>query len=122
MIENLILLYDYRCISAIVMYILTKTTKYTVVPIIVMSLTWLLHYKQIKEPSSVSPPSDTPQSTMNSMNSMNSKNSSNVANSAMVESECLLPTKDNPFMQILGFKIMEIINLFHPKHVKHTIM
>ena len=77
---------------AIVMYILTKTTKYTVVPIIVMSLTWLLHYKQIKEPSSVTPPSNTPQSTMNSMNS------SNVANSAMVESECLLPTKDNPFM------------------------
>ena len=78
---------------SLVMYVLKKDTKYFVVPVIVMALTWLIHYKQ---GSFTASENDTKKDSPMTANTPTNKSS----NKPMppVESGCLLPTKDNPFM------------------------
>jgi hypothetical protein len=72
---------------ALVMYVVKKDTKYVVVPIIVMGLSWFIHYKQ-NVPVSDEKPKVKPSPASTTLPTMKPP----------VESECLLPTRDNPFM------------------------
>ena len=71
---------------AIIMYILKKEKKYAVLPLLVMGLTWIINYKQQgNEKQEI-----LKQSINDQLSDLVKVND--------LETECRIPTKDNPFM------------------------
>ena len=71
---------------AIIMYVMHKDKKYMVLPVIVMGITWVIHYKNKEN---------------NKKDIMKMSINDQLANAVKLndlETECRIPSKDNPFM------------------------